>query len=156
MINAFARRQNGVPVPNAMKKEEGKLVRVDRVAMRWGEMDALGHMNNVSYFRYFEQARISWFDTLAIDYRPGSEGPILGSLSCRYIKPAVYPADIEVTTYVGKPGRSSFMMFHEMFLAGDPSILYAEANAVMVWIDISEGKSRPLPGWMLEQLRVTA
>jgi hypothetical protein len=87
MINAFARRQNGVPVPNAMKKEEGKLVRVDRVAMRWGEMDALGHMNNVSYFRYFEQARISWFDTLAIDYRPGSEGPILGSLSCRYIKP---------------------------------------------------------------------
>jgi len=77
-------------------------------------------------------------------------------LSCRYIKPAVYPADIEVTTYVGKPGRSSFMMFHEMFLAGDPSILYAEANAVMVWIDISEGKSRPLPGWMLEQLRVTA
>ena len=35
-----------------MKKEQGRLVRVDRVPMRWGEMDALGHMNNVSYFRY--------------------------------------------------------------------------------------------------------
>ena len=46
-----------------MKKAEGRLVRVDRVPMRWGEMDALGHMNNVSYFRYFEQARISWFDS---------------------------------------------------------------------------------------------
>src|SRR4026208_790458 len=78
-----------------MKKEDGKLVRVDRVPMRWGEMDALGHMNNVSYFRYFEQARISWFDSLTIDYRPGSEGPILGTMSCKYITPAVYPVDIE-------------------------------------------------------------
>ena len=58
MINGFACRQNGVPGQTTMKKEEGRLVRVDRVPMRWGEMDALSHMNNVSYFRYFEQARI--------------------------------------------------------------------------------------------------
>ena len=43
-------------------------------------------------------------------------------------------------------------MFHEMFLAGDPSVLFAQAEAVMVWIDISQGKSRPLPDWMREQL----
>ena len=135
-----------------MIKEEGRLVRTDRVPMRWGEMDALGHMNNVSYFRYFEQARISWFDDLNIDYRPGSEGPILGTLSCRYVKPAIYPADIEVTTYVGNPGGSSFGMFHEMFLAGDPSVMFAQAEAVMVWIDISQGRSRPLPDWMRERL----
>ena len=55
-----------------MKKEEAKLVRTDVVPMRWGEMDALGHMNNVSYFRFFEQARISWFDSLDVVYRPGS------------------------------------------------------------------------------------
>ena len=135
-----------------MKKEEGRLVRTDRVPMRWGEMDALGHMNNVSYFRYFEQARISWFDTLRIDYRPGSEGPILGTLSCRYIRPAVYPAEIEVTTYVGKAGRSSFAMCHDMYLAGEPGMLFAQAQAVMVWIDISDGKSRPLPDWMRREL----
>ena len=135
-----------------MKKDEGRLVRVDRVPMRWGEMDALGHMNNVSYFRFFEQARISWFDSLKIDYRPGSQGPILGTLSCKYVKPAVYPVDIEVTTYAGKPGRSSFMLFHEMYRAGEPASLFAEATSVMVWIDISEGKSRPLPDWMRKEL----
>jgi acyl-CoA thioester hydrolase len=135
-----------------MKKEEGRLVRTDRVPMRWGEMDALGHMNNVSYFRYLEQARISWFDSLGIGYRPGSEGPILGTLSCKYVKPAIYPVDIEVTTYVGKAGRSSFMMAHEMYRAGEPAELYAEAEAVMVWIDISQGKSRPLPEWMRKHL----
>ena len=49
-------------------------------------------------------------------------------MSCKFVKPAIYPADLEVTTYAGKPGRSSFMMFHEMFLAGDPATLYAEAG----------------------------
>lgn len=140
------------PQTTMMKKEEGRLVRTDRVPMRWGEMDALGHMNNVSYFRYFEQARISWFDSLNVDYRPGSEGPILGTMNCKYIRPAIYPADIEVTSYVGRPGRSSFMMFHEMYKVGEAHAPYAEAYAVMVWIDLADGKSRPLPGWLREKL----
>jgi acyl-CoA thioester hydrolase len=140
------------PTDEMMKKEEGSLVRVDRVPMRWGEMDALGHMNNVSYFRYFEQARISWFDSLKIDYSPDSEGPILGTITCKFVRPAIYPADLEITTYVGKAGRSSFMMFHEMVLAGDPATLYAEAWAAMVWIGIGDGRSRPLPDWIRKQL----
>jgi acyl-CoA thioester hydrolase len=61
--------------------------------MRWGDMDALGHMNNTVYFRYLEQARISWFDSIGCDYRTQAEGPILGSISCRFVLPAVYPAD---------------------------------------------------------------
>lgn len=44
------------------------------------------------------------------------------------------------------------MMFHEMYLAGDPDTLYAEAGAVMVWIGIGDGKSRPLPDWITKQL----
>ena len=144
------------PTHVMMNKDEGRLVRVDRVPMRWGEMDALGHMNNVSYFRYFEQARISWFDSLKIDYSPASEGPILGTINCKFVRPAIYPADLEITTYVGKPGRSSFMMFHEMYLAVEPATLYSEAGAAMVWIGIGDGKSRPLPDWMLAHLTPTS
>lgn len=121
--------------------------------MRWGEMDALGHMNNVSYFRYFEQARISWFDSLQIDYRPESEGPILGSISCRYLKPAVYPVEFELTTWIGQPGRSSFRIWNELYRAGNPAERYAEAEAAMVWINISDGRSRPLPDWMRSLLQ---
>src|SRR5688572_23565274 len=149
MINAFVAAPAGTRGTGAtMKKEEGRLVRTDRTPMRWGEMDALGHMNNVSYFRYFEQARISWFDSLGIRYAPGAQGPILGTINCRFVAPAVYPADIEVTTYIGKPGRSSFGMFHEMFLADRPDVLFAQSEATMVWIDVSDGKSRPLPDWL--------
>jgi len=41
-----------------------KLVHVERIPIRWGDMDAMGHVNNTVYFRYMEQARISWFDAL--------------------------------------------------------------------------------------------
>lgn len=132
---------------------EGKLLRTDRMPMRWGEMDALGHMNNVSYFRYFEQARISWFDSLEIDYRPGAQGPILGTMTCKYVKPAVYPVEFELTTYAGRPGRSSFRMWHELYDAASPQERFAEVEAVMVWIDIADGRSRPLPDWMRNLLQ---
>ena len=126
-------------------EEHGKLVHVERMRMRWGDMDALGHMNNTIYFRYFEQARISWFDSIGVDYRTQPEGPILGTISCRFIVPIVYPADLEVTVRASAPRRSTFTLFSEIREAGDPARVYATSEAVMVWIDIAQGKSRALP-----------
>ena len=134
--------------------EQGRQVRIDRFPMRWGEMDALGHLNNVSYFRFFEQARIAWFDSMGIDYGTIPEAPVLGTISCRFVKSAVYPVDIEVTTWVGKPGRSSFGMWHRMTRADDPAVIFAEADSVMVWIAMADGKSRPLPDWVRSELTI--
>ena len=133
--------------------QERRLIRTDRMTMRWGEMDALGHMNNVSYFRYFEEVRIAWFESLDIAYRAGSEGPILGTITCKYIKPAVYPADFEITSFIGQPGNSSFRMWHELYNANDPHERFAEAEAVLVWIDIGAGTSRPMPDWLRKELQ---
>jgi len=133
--------------------EDRKLVRTDRMTMRWGEMDALGHMNNVSYLRYFEQVRIMWIDSLGIEYRSGNEGPILGTLTCKYVKPAIYPIDFEITTYIGRPGKSSFFMWHELYNADDATERFAEAEAKMVWIDISASRSRPMPDWLRAKLQ---
>ena len=128
-------------------RESMRLVRTDRMSMRWGEMDSLAHMNNVAYLRYFEESRVAWFNDLEIDYQSESEGPILGTISCRYLKSAVYPATFMVTSYVGKLGRSSFVMYHQLTNCMEDSEIYAEAEAVLVWADIAAGKSRPLPDW---------
>ena len=127
---------------------KGELVHVERMRMRWGDMDALGHMNNTVYFRYFEQARISWFDRIGADYKRLPEGPILGSITCRFLIPVVYPADLEVTLVAGPPGRSSFALFSDLRDADRPERLYAQAEATMVWIDLQDGRSRPLPDWV--------
>jgi len=83
-----------------------KLVHVEHMTMRWGDMDALGHMNNTVYFRYLEQARISWFDSLGVDYGQG-EGPILGTISCRFRIPIAYPAELAVSLHASDARTST-------------------------------------------------
>ncbi len=117
----------------------------ETMRLRWGEMDAMQHLNNVSYFRYFEQARISWFDSLGVASAGGAHGPVLGSITCRFVKPALYPADVLVELRRGRVGNSSFVLEHVMRDAADPGVIYARGEAIMVWIDIASGKSTPLP-----------
>lgn len=124
----------------------GKLVHTENFKMRWGEMDALGHMNNTVYFRYLEQARISWFDSLGIDYGLG-EGPVLGSISCRFRIPVVYPADLAVSLYASNARNSSFTLASAITDQSRDRV-YATGEAVMVWIDLAQGKSRTLPDWL--------
>ena len=93
---------------NPHEPHPGKLVHVERMRMRWGDMDALGHMNNTVYFRYPEEARISWFDSIGCDYRAQAEGPILGSICCRFVLPIVYPAELDVTLVAGAPSRPHY------------------------------------------------
>ena len=129
-------------------KQQLRWMRTDELPMRWGDMDVLGHMNNVAYFRYFEQARISWFDSVGIHFRAGAQAPVLGTISCKFIKAAVYPVTFSVSTYAGQAGRKSFVMLHELIDRADPRTVFAEAHATMVWIDLSDGRSRALPDWL--------
>jgi acyl-CoA thioester hydrolase len=125
----------------------GKLVHVEHMIMRWGDMDALGHMNNTVYFRYLEQARISWFESLGVDYGQG-EGPILGNISCRFRIPIVYPAELAISLHVSNARNSSFVLTSEITDRSDAARVYATGEAVMVWIDLAASKSRPLPDWL--------
>ena len=54
-----------------------KLIHVTRMPIRWGDMDAYGHVNNTVYFRYMEQARVEWLEEHKIEVRPGGLGPVI-------------------------------------------------------------------------------
>ncbi|MGZ6208377.1 MAG: acyl-CoA thioesterase, partial [Syntrophales bacterium] len=59
----------------------------------WGEMDAMNHVNNIVYFRYFESARIAYFekaDMFSYMTETGI-GPILATISCKFKIPLSYP-----------------------------------------------------------------
>jgi len=120
-------------------------VHTEVIQIRWGDMDAMGHVNNTIYFRYMEQARIAWFRSLGT--RPGLQatGPILVNASCTFMKELVYPGDLELRMYAGKAGRSSFQTWLEMRPSYDPGAVYAEGAAKVVWVDFAAGKSVPLP-----------
>jgi acyl-CoA thioester hydrolase len=122
-----------------------KLVHTEVLTIRWGDMDAMGHVNNTVYFRYMEQARISWFDTLGLTRTGTAEGPAIINASCTFLKQLVYPGDVEIKTYVGPAGRSSFETWIEMRPSYDPETIYAEGSAKVVWVDYAKGKSAPMP-----------
>ncbi|MGH8752030.1 MAG: acyl-CoA thioesterase [Burkholderiales bacterium] len=124
---------------------ERKLLMVEKIKVRWGDMDAVGHVNNVVYFRYLEQARISWFESLKVQVGGTRVGPVIVTAHCNFIKPIVYPATVEVSVYAGAPGRSSFPMYYEIHLEGHPEVKFADGETIVVWIDHQQGKSVPLP-----------
>ena len=128
-----------------MMTAKRKLVHTEVLAIRWGDMDAMGHVNNTVYFRYMEQARISWFDTLGLTRTGTAEGPSIINASCTFLKQLVYPGDVEIRTYVGAAGRSSFETWIEMRPSYDPETIYAEGSAKVVWVDYAKGKSAPMP-----------
>ena len=117
-------------------------------------MDAVGHVNNAVYFRYLEQARISWLESLKVQIGGSRQGPVIVAASCTFIKAIVYPATVEISVYGGKPGRSSFPMFHEIYLENHPEIKYAEGEVTVVWIDHKLGKSVPLPKELRKQFQI--
>jgi len=125
--------------------DERKLVHVERIAIRWGDMDAMGHVNNTIYFRFMEQARISWFNALGVMAGPDGEGPVIVNASCTFRRPFTYPGTVQVRTYAGKPGGSSIPTFIEMALESDPANVYAEGAAVVVWMNFPANKPIRVP-----------
>ena len=114
--------------------------------IRWGDMDAFGHVNNTVYFRYMEQVRISWFEHLGIaGGNEDGQGPVIVNASMEFLKQLHYPGDVIGCMSIGKPGRSSFDTGFELRRADDPEPLYARGGARCVWIDYAAGKSVPIP-----------
>jgi acyl-CoA thioester hydrolase len=122
------------------------------LALRWGDMDAMGHVNNVQYFGYMETARIDWFAALGFSPDPGGEGPLIVNAFCNFIQQLEYPGDILIKTFVGNPGRSSFDSWVTMERASQPGVMCASGGATIVWVDFPRRKSAPLPPWLRQRL----
>jgi acyl-CoA thioester hydrolase len=122
-----------------------RLLHTTLIPVRWGDMDALGHVNNTIYFRYAEQSRVEWLESVDFILDANSEeAVVIVNASCTFLVPITYPATVEVRLYAGKPGRSSIPTYYEMRCVGDDT-LYAEGAAKVVWFHPATGKSTALP-----------
>jgi len=132
-----------------------KFVHALRMPIRWGDMDAMGHVNNTNYFRYIESARIAWLEQVGGLPDVRTEGPVIVNASMNFLKQLTYPGEIEVHTFVSPPGRSSIEVSHEIYLIGAdgaPGDLHAEGAAKVVWVNFTQGKSAPLPQALRDRL----
>jgi len=110
-----------------------KLVHTERIAIRWGDMDAMGHVNNTVYFRYMEQARIAWFEALVPRAEAWSSlGIVIVNASCNFRRPINYPGTVDVKVFAGAPGGASVQTFYELNIRDE---LYADGAATVVFLN---------------------
>jgi len=118
------------------------------IPIRWGDMDAMGHVNNTIYFRYLETARLEWLLKIGAGPNPEGFGPVIVNAFCNFIKQLEYPGDVLAKHYVANPGRSSFDTYITLERTNVPGVVYAEGGSKTVWTDFKAQKSAPLPAWL--------
>ncbi|MFC6287774.1 acyl-CoA thioesterase [Nocardioides sp. GCM10027113] len=127
------------------------------IPVAWGDMDAMGHVNNAVYFRYFETARIRCFEELGLGSigQSGGVGPILHSASCRFRIPLTHPDTVTVGAQIGDVGADRFVMRYRAVSHqhGAPA---ADGESLIVTFDYATGSKAPVPDDLaarLEDLR---
>lgn len=129
--------------------EDKKLTHQMVIPIRWGDMDAMGHVNNTIYFRYFETVRLEWLYAVGATSHPGAgHGPLIVNAFCNFIRQLEFPGDVLAKHYVCNPGRSSFDTYLTLERTDQPGVVYAEGGATTVWSDYAAKKSAPLPDWL--------
>jgi acyl-CoA thioester hydrolase len=129
-----------------------RLAHVERLPIRWGDMDAMGHVNNTVYFRYMEQARISWFDALVPEAETWKDtGIVIVNAACHYRRPITYPGTVEVRLLIGRIGGSSVATYYELRVDDDPEP-YASGEAVVVFVSMATQKPTRIPDDMRARL----
>jgi acyl-CoA thioester hydrolase len=116
--------------------------------IRWSDVDSYGHVNNVKYFEYLQEARIAFLSSLSPGWPRGREGAVLARIDVDYRRPIRFqPEPVVVETWVNRIGRSSYDLGSRIIDdQSEPSTVFAEASAVIVAYDVEDQRSRPLTG----------
>ncbi len=114
--------------------------------VQWGEQDALGHVNHVTYFRWYESARIAYFLKIGLMDMHKHEriGPILASVTNDYRRQINYPDTVHIGVRITRIGRSSLGMEHKIYSQNDRA-LAAEGTSTLVVFDYQTNTSHAVP-----------
>lgn len=124
-----------------------------KIPVAWGDMDALQHVNNVVYFRYFETIRIEYFQRIGLMTLLANEQvmPVVAETSARYRRPVIFPDTLLVEAKVSEVGEYGFSMSYQVTSQqqGEVTTL-GEARVVM--LDKTTGKKVALTEELKRQI----
>lgn len=110
----------------------------------WGEMDALGHVNNTQYIRYFEDIRTEFFMTHLGNISLEDYSPVVAEITCRFLAPVIYPDTLILGLSVRHIGNSQIQHYYEIFSESQNRCIATGADRV-VNVDKKEGKKADIP-----------
>jgi acyl-CoA thioester hydrolase len=125
------------------------------VSVRWGDMDAMGHVNNIIYFQYLESARVGYFEAI-VDWNSrrgngGRQGPVVVSQTFNYRRQVHYPAELEVGVGCREIRGRSFLLEYGVFRQGTDELV-GDGSSVAVWLDYEANKAVEIPPFLRQAL----
>jgi acyl-CoA thioester hydrolase len=124
-----------------------------KINVAWGEMDALQHVNNVVYFRYFETARIDFFNQVNLleDLQTTGVGPVISENNARYKRPVTFPDTVLVGVTISDIQADRFMMHYTVFSQQQNAITTIGSSQVVMF-NFKTGKKATLNEPLIEAL----
>jgi acyl-CoA thioester hydrolase len=122
--------------------------------VRFGDLDAMQHLNNVEFLRFFETARIEYIASLAPERAPTSPnafGFIFAECHIAYRSPAQYGDEIRTYVWPAELKRSSLRLGFEMRVESDDRVV-ADGWGTLVGYDYKRGRSQPIPDALRERI----
>jgi len=119
----------------------------------WGQMDAFRHLNNTAYFRFFESARIAYFERLdLLSYMEATGvGPILASTNCRFRIPLTYPDTVSIGARVSEMETDRFTMEYYVVSHRHQKVA-AEGTGLIVCFNYKENKKTVVPAELKQRI----
>ena len=121
------------------------------VTVRFAETDALGHVNNTSYFIYMEDARLHLLKELGWDSAHSNWSFVLVSTKCDFINQAYFDQILRIDTSIEKVGTKSFHLSHDLFCDQTGTVI-ARGHAVIAYYNKEEKLSEPIPADLKDKL----
>ncbi len=116
-----------------------------RLRIDWCELDYFGHVNNVSFFKYIQSARVNYWDQVGITqtHLDTRIGPMLASCQCDFRQPLFYPGDVLIQSRIDFIRNTSFSIVHRLLNAQGACV--AEARDIMVMFDFNLNQKIAFP-----------
>jgi len=113
------------------------------IQTRWSDNDIYGHVNNVTYYSYFDTVVNCYLiDAGGLDIQSGAVVGVAVETMCRFRKPLAYPDAIEAGLRVGRLGNTSVRYEIGIFKAGEDE---ARASGHFVHVFVERAENRPVP-----------
>lgn len=120
--------------------------------VRWGDLDAFGHVNNIVFFQFFESARMRYFDAIGFSSAGTGVGSILHSTHCRFRRPLAYPDRLKVGARVTRLEKDRFTMEYRIVSAAHGAVA-GEGEGVLVAFDYARQAKADVPDAVVAKIR---
>lgn len=121
-----------------------------RIQVRWRDMDPMGHVNNATYFTYWEMARAAYIDQAFEVAEPGVTTFLVASIRCDFYRPVTTREDLEVGIRLARVGKTSFDFDYELRNLSGQRL--ATASSVQVLFDPRSKKNVVIKNSWLERV----